>query len=772
MEILKMSNSLHFDRIESLVDDNQPTNEPTIESTIEPTIEPLNEPVKITNESGDSNDIIIDINDDATIITALEQNQNQNFATKTMSKKKIIKANVNTLNRLSLSRNFDKECSDKDIVIKVFDDIRPKDKIYFEQSENYDGIAKGMATVIPFFNEENHAVQQTLNSLYNGWNYLRAGSKKWRGCNLYVCLIQDGWYKSHDSMKEYLKALFPKKIDDGTTQKYWWELSDFNLTIEQQKDCVDRTYIIERKKYCVTKINPQEKFTNDKKYMIITLIIKINNRRKHNSHEWFFGKNGFADSINAEYLFFTDAFTLYNNWCIFHLCKALDKNPKLIATTGRQRLMSKIQQGSTESILSIETILRMVQTYDFESSNVIYNGAFSLGGMLPVIPGPCGMYRGSNLRNDKIRNYYFSTVNEEPDKTGMVLGNLRIAEDRILTYAAVIKSDIDGAYMEFNPLSIFYFEAETDLDTLIFQRRRWINGSVAGYLYLLFFNFKHFGQWKTNVFKKVYIWLLLMTQFLTYMMVGIAPSVTLRILYFGINYFIDYYGLTPSFNMIIIGILFWVIYIIHILIHHTRSKFNYMIMYLLFVMSIITSALSIATLIHYAFIFQKMNFLDIILSKNVILYLALYVFFGPFVVSLLLSGKGHSFLFMTKSFIAYYLFLPMLIAWFGSYSYARLWDLSWGNRPASEMDSVSVSKKEKIVKKFKIANRKIIFVLVIVNIVLFMIPFEGQLIIMSIFFALAAYQLSLSIIYCLLKLFYKITFMFKRLTLCCNKMKQ
>ena len=253
-----------------------------------------------------------------------------------------------------------------------------------------------------------------------------------------------------------------------------------------------------------------------------------------------------------------------------------------------------------------------------------------------------------------------------------------------------------------------------------------------------------------------------MFQFLTYVMVGLSPSLSLRIFYHGLNYFLNYYGVVLSFDLVIIGIITWAIYLTHVFVHHTRSKFNYIIMYTLMLLSFATSIISFGSLIHYAFVEQGMNVLDILFSKNVTLYLALYVFFGPFIVSLLLSGKGHSFLFMIKSFLAYYLFLPMFIAWFGSYSYSRLWDLSWGNRPANEMDSVSAGKKEKIMKRFKTTNKKIIAVLLVVNLALFMVPLIGQLIIMNIFFVLAGYQLTLSIIYCIIKLFYKLTFMIKK----------
>lgn len=688
---------------------------------------------------------------------------------KTMSRKDIIKANITALHEISLETAHNYRAS-KGISIKVFEDARPRDDVeYFNHSENYGKQSKDMAAVIPFFNEDNTAVQQTLNSLHNSWNHLRAASKKWHDSNLFVCLIQDGWYKASSSMKEYIKALFPGKITDNGVKKFWWEIKDFNLSTDEQKTMKDKTYIFEKKLYGDVEINPQESVKDKKRFMKITLVVKLSNRRKHNSHEWFFGKNGYADCVNPKYMLFTDAFAMYNDWCLYHLAKALDGHKKMVAVTGRQRLMSKKQQGSNHGIFSLETLYENVQLYDFESSNVIYNGAFSLGGMLPVVPGPCGMYRASNLRNDRVRGYYFKTVNEDPDKTGMVLGNLRIAEDRILTYASVVMSDIEGAYMEFINLAIFYFEAETNLDSLFYQRRRWINGSIAGYLYLLFFNFHHFRQWKTNSLIKFYIWILLFFQFLTYIMVGLAPSLSLRILYHGISYLLNYYGVKLSFDIIIIGVIVWIIYAIHVGWHHSKSKFSYVIMYPLLLMSIGTALLSVVSLVHYTFVDQKMNVYDILLSGNIVLYMAIYVLIGPFIVSLLLSGRGHSFLFMLKSFPSYFVFLPMMIAWLGSYSYARLWDLSWGNRPASEMDAVSTHKKEEIMKRFKNRNVVIIIILFFINLALFCAPIEGQLIIMTVFFFLAGYQLTFSIIYCLYKIFYKISFMFTRMSVSCKK---
>lgn len=166
----------------------------------------------------------------------------------------------------------------RNITIRHFDDLRPQDKQYFtplsDKSSNkltQEPEKSGLAIIIPFYNEESTAVQQTLNSLYETWNYLRKYSNKWRTKNLYICLVQDGWNRAHPTMKEYIKALFPKKIysrkirhQSTNSGVYWWDYyKDFNGLIEEQEQIEieqipDRTFIIQKRNYGPVKINPQD----------------------------------------------------------------------------------------------------------------------------------------------------------------------------------------------------------------------------------------------------------------------------------------------------------------------------------------------------------------------------------------------------------------------------------------------------------------------------------------------------------------------------------
>ena len=638
-----------------------------------------------------------------------------------------------------------------DITIKKFYDYRPQStRQYFERPIFQTDEKEGIASIIPFFNEPSHELQQTLNSMYDSKMELEQLSDAWKNKPFYVCLIQDGWFKADASMREYLKDLFPGQINGVDWDKYF---DDFD--IKNEKVQTNAMFIIERKNYVPTAINTQKIFKPDeKKPMNLTLIIKINNRRKHNSHEWFLGKAGFAEAVNAKYLFLTDAFTLYSPTCLFYLVDELDNHKDLCATTGRQRLMTRDQQGSREPKYSFGYFLRKIQLFDFELANAVYNGAFDLGGLLPVIPGPCGMYRAEDLLTDKVRDAYFNLVNEEPSKTGIVLGNLRIAEDRVLSYYSVIKSG-SKKKMSFNPLAVFYFEGETDLKTLMLQRRRWINGSIAGYIYLLFVKNKDFREWQAPFYRKAYCYFLLFCQFLIYCMVAISPGITIKMLYYGILYFLNIWNIGEDAKVIGILIFLGILYLLHIFIHN-RKQFNYPIMIVLVILSFLTSVVSFSSVIHYTFTQGQDALYDIVPHGEVILYLGMATFFGPFLLAGMLSGRLHSVCYMIQSFIQYILFLPMMIAWFGSYSYSRTWDLSWGNRPANELNDISEDDRKLMQTKFKETSIKIILVTAALNIGIFFVPLEGQLIFMAAYFGIALIQMLFSFFYSLSKYSYKI----------------
>ena len=166
---------------------------------------------------------------------------------------------------------------------------------------------------------------------------------------IFCCCL--GWYKADLTMKRYLKKMFPKKINNSEEKdeeidmmkitkgvgsrsggsrssgsagsshkrsgarssvvssnsdaKYWWDHFEEFQNYDQNKDG-PVTFIIEKTLDNPTFFQIRFKDRNEnstkkpefQSKMNITLIIKIDNRRKHNSHEWFMGRSGFADVAN------------------------------------------------------------------------------------------------------------------------------------------------------------------------------------------------------------------------------------------------------------------------------------------------------------------------------------------------------------------------------------------------------------------------------------------------------------------------------------------
>jgi cellulose synthase/poly-beta-1,6-N-acetylglucosamine synthase-like glycosyltransferase len=112
---------------------------------------------------------------------------------------------------------------------------------------------------------------------------------------------------------------------------------------------------------------------------------------------------------------------------------------------------------------------------------------------MPVLPGPCGLYRYKEFGTleEGVMHQYFTLVNKQVDS--IIFGNVQLAEDRIPSCLLVFRDEsgsktVDKSHKPrtgFVHDAIFYFEAENPLGQLVRQRRRWINGTFAAYLWVV-----------------------------------------------------------------------------------------------------------------------------------------------------------------------------------------------------------------------------------------------------------------------------------------------
>lgn len=108
-------------------------------------------------------------------------------------------------------------------------------------------------------------------------------------------------------------------------------------------------------------------------------------------------------------------------------------------------------------------------------------------GFLGVLPGSGGIYRYrslGSLEEGPIKSYFDILLPSCSNDEGIVVGNIRLAEDRVLpmlvtfqTNSECIKRSLDRPRLSFIPDAVSYCEAEYPLEALVKQRRRWNNGA-------------------------------------------------------------------------------------------------------------------------------------------------------------------------------------------------------------------------------------------------------------------------------------------------------
>eukprot|EP00122_Pirum_gemmata_P014140 Pgem_evm1s13178 len=537
---------------------------------------------------------------------------------------------------------------------------------YFLSPQNNDTYYRNMncAVVIPFFNEEKKELKRTLESIWAQEHecceeYKDQEDYEMRNLHFYYVAVMDGYYKASESMIDYVCDMFGDE---------WCQ--DFHIG-----DTDDCTKILSKKNedgtFGVVEIAPG-------KFLHLALVVKKQNRKKTNSHEWFF--RSFVPELKGEYAYTTDCGTLYARRCLHDMLMYLVRNKDTSAVTGRQRVMSSEMQGAEkEGILA--KWYRASQAYDYEASISAFQGAFSLCGMLPVLPGPCGMYRMKDIEGkDGALEYYMDFIHNTSPDDGLLSGNLMLAEDRILSYAAALKT---GKYTRWVPSAVFYFEAETESVQFTAQRRRWTNGTFSCYLYLLFLHpGLIFSAPKHSVFFKVSIFIQLLLQTVMYCITAVSPAVFISLAHtsvsrlgFGGEDYQHYIG----FGVLGVYFLLYTSFVLgHFFVKFIEPLYNLVLGWNT-AMFFLILAMTMTTFINLNYVAMG-------------LMLATVGF--PFLLAILHSFDV--FMMMIFNFLPFFLFLPTFVPWFMAYSLSRTWDLSWGNRPAEGADTKNMGTKTKL----------------------------------------------------------------------------
>jgi len=612
-----------------------------------------------------------------------------------------------------------------------------------------------ISILVPMYNETTKDLKRTLFDLHTciiEMNKIGAGFVN-------ILLILDGWEVTDPSVKEYLQELYPGIANEIKNLEY--------------KPGVIETYVMQK----VKGNRPTYVNIDEEKRIKLTVLMKMDNRRKHNSHGWFL--EAFAYEMDSDYIFLTDCGTRFDYKCLINLYRNITNDPKCSAITGRQRVMTKEQQETEDGFRGF--MYRSMQRYDYEASIASYLGAFSTFGMLPVIPGPCGLYRYPAIcdkekrkalhekfvltSNDDVEtnthshspnnteeaidviDYYVQTVSLNPDETGMLLGSLLLAEDRILSYGVVMKTK-ERYHTKYEQNACFYFEAETEAQPFLQQRRRWINGTFAGYLWILqrihlLFNSEMF--WLNKIFMSILIF--------SQLMMFIVTAFGISIMMVGIRYPLIVSMKLPSLYVEIAIGCYLLLYVVFVYIHSSPKnpiKLNSTLFDIITIANVL-----IVLVMMYGF---ALNFFDLNKITNVIIIA--FNMIMPFVLVALHDWK--SLYLMITSVVQYVVLLPTFTVWLSIYSFSRLWELTWGNRPSDKLKTIHKKKSESemqlIRTQLQTSAQTIAWLLVALNIIAnysFMVLQKNKYFIIGLqifIFSWSSFQIMFSLFYFIVKL--------------------
>ena len=335
-----------------------------------------------------------------------------------------------------------------------------------------------IAVCITLYNEPGREVEATLQSLDECAACLQraASSGAMVQHELVVVLIQDGCVHPTNGTAIIHRTTRTLLELDGTLPSVWTpnaHHSRLTAVIAHSSENVELGAVR------TANSTWHRKYPHLDKALIVS---KGPNRRKYNSHGWFFG--ACKGLLKPDYAFLTDAGTMYKRDCLRKLVGALDNNDDLVAATARQRSMTPGNMPGYDS--SCGSWLKwlfaspaMAQAMEYETTFILNTAVFSMLGMLPVLPGPCQLIRWRHT--EEAFEQYLGII-EPTNNDGFIKALLRLAEDRVLSALVVLRSGRRAVWV---PGATFYYPPEMSFASLVAQRRRWNNGTLAANVYLV-----------------------------------------------------------------------------------------------------------------------------------------------------------------------------------------------------------------------------------------------------------------------------------------------
>jgi len=563
--------------------------------------------------------------------------------------------------------------------------------------------------VMTMYNEDDELFIKTMGSVMKNVAHLctRAKSKTWGKDGwkkVVVCVVADGRKKCHPRVLKVLAAMgaYQEGIAKDTVAGKPVTAHIYEYTTQVM---VDQDFKIRGADRGIVPVQ-------------ILFCLKEQNKKKLNSHRWFF--NAFAPQLNPNVCILLDVGTKPSGTSIYHLWKAFDRDSSIGGACG------EICADLGPNCSNLLNPLIASQNFEYKMSNILDKPLESVFGYISVLPGAFSAYRYKALKDSSpgvgpLSSYFKGETLHSSGEAGIFESNMYLAEDRILCFELVAKKN-EAWLLRY----VKSAKAETDvpdsIGEFISQRRRWLNGSF----FAAFYSLAHFTRVLTSgqgFFRKIF----LMFEFL-------YNAVNLIFNWFSLaNFYLTFYFLTIAaannanenfdpfggWGKVTFGVLrqIYLAAIITVFIcslgnRPQGSRFIFILAIILFaiimaVMLYLATSTVIAVVSENWGTYQKMIGLLKVQGPFRDTVISLLSTYGLYIIASLMHFEPWH---MITSFIPYLFLLPAYVNILMVYAFCNTHDVSWGTKgdnKAPELGGATVVTKDgkEVIKLEKPTNR-------------------------------------------------------------------
>jgi len=324
--------------------------------------------------------------------------------------------------------------------------------------------------VVTMYNEDEILFARTMIGVFKNIEYMckKTDSRTWgkdAWKKIVVCVVSDGRAKINPrtrallaGMGVYQEGIAKQSVNGKKVQAHIYEYTT-------QVGLAIRNGVVQ----LIPKQQPVQ----------MLFCLKEENKKKINSHRWFF--QAFGRVLDPNICVLIDAGTKPGPTSIYELWKAFDLEPMCAGACGEIKAM--LGKGGKNLL----NPLVAAQNFEYKMSNILDKPLESAFGFISVLPGAFSAYRYIALQNDKngqgpLEKYFAGEFMH--GKGGIFTANMYLAEDRILCFELVTKRNCHWI-LQYVKSATGETDVPETIQELILQRRRWLNGSFFAAIYAI-----------------------------------------------------------------------------------------------------------------------------------------------------------------------------------------------------------------------------------------------------------------------------------------------